>query len=121
MRVPIAYYLMLLYVTVMFKPLVPIVSNAISHTFYEAIHIATVHAIFGSNHLEKELCDTADNANSKPQNSINTEDQVPLYVSTNEYVFDCYFNKTDKDYFYLKLCSLTPGFISKNFPPPKFS
>ena len=122
MKAPVAYYLMLIYVTVMFKPLVPIVRDAISHTFSEAIHIATVHSIYGSNHLEKELSDTAsDNANNKQQNSINTEDQVPVHVSTNEYVPDFYFNGTGKDYFSLKLCNLKPGFILKDFPPPKFS
>ena len=84
MRVPIAYYLLLLYVTVMFKPLVPIVSDAISHTFSEAIHIATVHAIYGSNHLEKELSNTtSDNTNSKHQNSSSAEDPVPVHVSSN--------------------------------------
>ena len=122
MRVPIAYYLMLLYVTVMFKPLIPIVSDTLSHTFSEAIHIATVHAIYGSHHLENELSNTAsDNANGKHQNSINAEDQVPLHVSTNERLYDFCFNKTDKDYSSLKLYKLKSGFILKNFPPPKFS
>ena len=64
MKVPIAYYLLLLYVTVMFKPLIPIVSDAVSHTFAEAIHIATVHAIYGSNHLEKELSETSSETNT---------------------------------------------------------
>ena len=122
MRVPIAYYLMLLYVTVTFNPLVPIVSDAISHTFSEAMHIATVHARYGSNHLEKELSNTAsDNANSKHQNNINAEDQVPVHVSTNECMFDFCFTRTGKDYFSLKLYKLKAGFILKNFPPPKFS
>ena len=120
MRVPIAYYLMLLYVTVMFKPLVPIVSDALSHTFSEAIHIATVHAIYGSNHLENELSTTSTDTNSKHQNSISTEDQVPVHVSTNECIYDFCCNGTGKDYFSLKLYKLKSGFILKNFPPPKF-
>lgn len=121
MRFQIAYYLMLLYVTVMFKPLIPIVNDVLSHTFSEAIHIATVHAIYGINHLEKELSNTAcDNANSKHQNSINTEDQVPVHVSTHECLYDFCCNGTGKDYFSLKLYKLRAGFILKNFPPPKF-
>lgn len=113
---------MLLYFTVMFKPLIPIVSDAISHTFSEAIHIATVHALYGSNHLEKELSNTAsDNANSKHQNSVNAEDQVPVHVSTHECLYGFCRNTTDKDYSSLKLYKLKAGFIVKNFPPPKFS
>ena len=122
MRVPIAYYLMLLYVTVMFKPLVPIVSDALSHTFSEAIHIATVHAIYGSNHLEKELSNTSsDNANNKHQNSVNTEDPVPLHVSTHECIYDFCFTGTGKDYCSLNLYKLKSCFIFKEFPASKFS
>lgn len=122
MRVPIAYYLVLLYITVMFKPLIPIVGDSLSHTFSAAIHIATVHAIFGSHHLETELANTAtDNANSKHQNSIIAEDQVPVHVSTNECLYGYYFSSTDKNYSSLKLYKLKSGFILKQSPPPKFS
>jgi hypothetical protein len=122
MKVPIAYYLVLLYATVMFKPLIPIVRDTLSHTFSEAIHLATIHAIYGTNHLEKELSDsTPDNINSKHQNNINTEDPVPAHVLTNECTFDFCCNGTDRDYFSLNLYKVKPGFIVKNLPPPKFS
>ena len=121
MRVLITYYLMLLYITVMFKPLIPLVSDALSHTFSKAIHIATVHAVYGSHHLEKELSNSSsDNANSSHQNTVNTEDPVPLHVSTNEWVYDFCFDGTGKDHPSLKLSKLKAGFILKSFPPPRF-
>ncbi len=120
MKVTVAYYLILLYVTVMLKPMLPIVSDTLSHTFYEAIHIATVHAIFGSNHLEKELSDTApDNAGSKHQN-VNLEDQVPFHVSVDTSHDGLTFNVADQFYSSLRLYKPKPGFILRNFPPPKF-
>ncbi len=120
MKVTAAYYLMLLYITVMLKPLLPLVSDAISHTFAEAIHIATVHAIYGSNHLQKELSDTAEaNTNNKHQNN-NSEDQVPVHVSGKECLYDFPFNTKDEYYSYLKLQYLNSGYVLKNFPPPKF-
>lgn len=113
---------MLLYVTVMFKPLIPIVSDALSHTFSEAIHIQTVHALYGSNHLEKELSNTAsDNANNKSQKSINTEDQVNVHVSANECLYNFSVDRTDNPFSFLKLFKLKAGFILKQSPPPKFS
>ncbi|MEP6512575.1 MAG: hypothetical protein ABJA79_01805 [Parafilimonas sp.] len=65
---------MLLYLTVVFKPAIPIISDALSHTFADAIHIATVHAKYGNNHLEKELATEGfDNDNSKNQNTVKSE------------------------------------------------
>jgi hypothetical protein len=122
MRFPIAYYLILLYVSVMFKPLIPIAKDALYHMFSEGIHRATVHIIYGSNHLETELSKTAsDNANSKQQNSVNAEDPVPVHVSTGECLYSHYFNSTGKNYASLKLSKLKAGFNLKNFPPPRFS
>jgi hypothetical protein len=122
MKVPIAYYLMLLYLTVMFKPLIPIVSDAVSHTFSEAIHIATVHAIYGSNHLQKELSETSSETNtSKHQGNIAGEDQVPVHVSTDEPAYVLSVDPSRTGYLSLQRYILKPGFILKNFPPPKFS
>ena len=122
MRAPIAYYMMILYFTVMFKPLIPIVKDVLSHTFSEAIHIATVHAIYGSNHLQKELADTnSDNANSKHQNNVSGEDQVQVHVSTTECTYGFYAIASDKNYSFSRLSRLNRGFIIKFSPPPKFS
>ncbi len=122
MRIPIAYYLMLLYVTVMLKPLIPIVSDALSHTFSEAIHIATVHAIYGSNHLEKELSDTSpDNASNKHQSNANTEDQVQAHLCADECLYSFSGNRANNHSFFLKRSKLKAGFILKYSPPPKFS
>ena len=121
MRVPVAYYLLLLYVTVMFKPLVPIVSDAISHTFSEAIHIATVHAIYGSNHLQKELSNTTSDNTDKHQTNRSVEDPVPVHVSSNGSLYGFYFSVTGNDYYSFDLNKINPGFYLKNFPPPKFS
>ena len=122
MRFPIAYYLLLIYITVMFRPLVPIVSDVVSHTFSEAIHIATVHAIYGTNHLEKELSNTtSDNTDNKHQSNINPEDLVPVHVSTNVCMFEFCCNKETTGYSSLRLNRVIPGFISRNYPPPKFS
>ena len=122
MKVLIAYYLVLLYITVMFKPLIPIVSDVLSHTFSKAIHIATVHAVYGSHHLEKELLNSSsDNASSSHQNTVNAEDPVPPHVSTNEWLYDFYFDKTAKAHSSMKLYKPKAGFILKSLPPPRFS
>ncbi len=122
MRYTTAYYLMLLYVTVMFKPLIPIISDALSHTFSETIHIETVHAKYGSNHLEKELAASGtDNANNKNQNTITSEDQVLIHVASNEIKYHFGLNSIIKDYPFCKPFTLSSVFIIKAGPPPKAS
>ena len=121
MRSAIAYYMMILYATVMFKPLIPIVKDKLSHTFAEAIHIATVHAIYGADHLQKDVDQTSsDTANGKHQNS-NNEDQAQVHVSTSESKFHFWNSLIRKNYVTGSQTETIPGFICKHFPPPKFS
>ena len=57
MRYLAAYFLMLFYMVIMLKPLIPVICDAWSHIFAEAEHIATIHAKYGSNHLETaQIC-----------------------------------------------------------------
>ena len=122
MRFPIAYYLMLLYLTVMFKPLVPLISDAISHTFEDAIHIATVHAVYGDNHVEIELAGTgSDNDASKNQNTTKAQDPIPVHVSEETAAYDFTLTEADKYYPSLLLYNLMGIFISKDAPPPRFA
>ncbi len=121
MRAAIAYYMILLYFTVMFKPLIPIVKDKLSHTFAEAIHLATVHAVYGANHLQKEVDQSSsDNANDKHQNS-NNEDQAQVHVATNECKFQFVSTLARETYCSPIHQSIITGFISKHSPPPKFS
>ena len=122
MRYIAAYYLVLVYVTVMLKPLIPIVSDAMSHALNGAIHVSTVHAKYGSNHLDEELADTAsDNTNSKNQNTVKSEEPLPVHISTKECKYDFNVNTSDKQYFDFKSHKLLSVFILKHGPPPKFS
>lgn len=119
MKSDIAYYLLLLYVTVMLKPLIPIISDAWSHEFNEIEHVSTVHAKFGSQHLQKDLAD--ERSDNKDQNSLKSQDQVAFHIPQNETTF--YFGVTsfDREFHFLKFQKILPAFISKHIPPPKFS
>lgn len=113
---------MLLYITVLFKPLLPVINDALSHTFAEAIHIATVHAVYGSNHLEKDLSDTAsENSNNKHQAGTNIEDQLSVHVSSSACLYDFSITGTGNAFSLLKLFGLKAGFISKHSPPPRLA
>lgn len=121
MKFAIAYYLLLIYLTVMLQPLIPIAEDALSHCFAEAYHVATIHAKYGNNHVEIALANDAKDDNSKNQTNIKAGEQTLLYLPVNEELLQNFIkDQPEKTFFYYpdKLCEI---FISKHIPPPKFS
>jgi hypothetical protein len=122
MKFTTAYYLMLLYCTVMFNPLIPIIKDALSHSFSEAYHISVIHAEYGANHLENELANSgAENESGKNQSTVNPEEQVPVHLATGEYAIDFSFSITSEYQPSSKNNSLPAIYLAKHCPPPKFS
>jgi hypothetical protein len=118
-RTIIAFYLTLVYTVIIFKPVLPIVSDAFAHTFAEAIHIATVHAIYGENHLQKELANTNADDKSKSQNISKTEDLITAHVCPVECHY-VYHERINKSYTALILPGIEDIFLANDAPPPKF-
>lgn len=77
MKFTLTYYLLLLYSMVILNPVIPIVSDAISHSFAEAAHVAKVHAKYGANHLQMELSGTA---SEKDQHKKNMDEQAGTHL-----------------------------------------
>jgi hypothetical protein len=50
---------MLLYLTVLFRPLLPYMTDAWEHAFNEQEHLVSVHAKQGNRHVERELANEA--------------------------------------------------------------
>jgi hypothetical protein len=76
MKFAIAYYLLLIYATVILKPLIPVAEDAIMHCFAEAYHIATVHAIEGKDHVEKEMAASGANDDSSKNQKADKAEQT---------------------------------------------
>jgi len=118
-RTIIAFYLTLVYTVIIFKPVLPIVSNAFAHAFAEAIHIATVHAVYGENHLQKELANTNADDKSRSQNISKTEDLITAHVCPADYNY-VYHKRINRSYMSLILSGIKDIFLANEAPPPKF-
>ncbi len=108
--------------TVMLKPLLPIVSDFWSHEFNGLEHISLVHAKYGNEHLQKELAEnSAGNESNKSQNTVKFEDQVSFHLAQQVIKYDFLFRTNDIQYahFYLGKLLFIP--LSNQGPPPKFS
>jgi hypothetical protein len=117
-----AYYLFLLYLTVVFQPLIPIICDAFAHTFENEIHLATIHAHYGSNHLETTLAEAgADSKNNEKHATLNNEEPFPVHFSEEVYVNLFSLKNIPVKHPVANLSLLPFAFIAKQFPPPKFS
>jgi hypothetical protein len=82
-RTIISFYLILVYSSLILKPVLPIVNDSLSHVFALAKHLATVHAVYGANHVQLEIVETnKPGEKSKTQNPYRAGDSVPLHIFT---------------------------------------
>ncbi len=119
MKYATAYYLFLLYCTVLLRCAIPVICDALSHICNEEEHLATIHAVYGNNHLQKEVA--AGENNSKSATTIKFEEPVQVHLPTNSFAFfDCIKNERQKPFCYTALSCL-PVYLQQVFSPPKFS
>ncbi|MBC7536853.1 MAG: hypothetical protein H7258_14270 [Ferruginibacter sp.] len=84
-------------------------------------HIITVHAQFGSNHLQKELEDMTKGDNGKAGNVTKNITEVPVHVANNDVVHKHFHADILCVYFSFPIRYLPIIYLSLQSPPPRFS
>ena len=104
---------------VIIHPLIPLAEDGLSHFFAEAYHIATVHAIYGNNHLEEQEA-AASGSNSNEKNMPKEEITISVHITVTEPL--CVLNTISifKSYFVVSNSCVTKIFQSVTIPPPKY-
>lgn len=74
------FYLLLLYLVAVWKPVLPVFKDALAHTFWEAEHKATVHQHNGEEHVHHELQHEEESDN--PATPAKFSDSVSLHLLT---------------------------------------
>src|SRR5687767_11256212 len=119
MKTTVAHYLLLIYLTALCKPFLPVVNDFLAHTFWKAEHITIVHHENGKDHLHYELKKVSDE-NNKDSNSPAPKfpESVSVHVvSQNNYDFS-HSIISDQKHLTGSYCLLST-FIEMNTPPPK--
>lgn len=113
-----AYYLLLFYITAMFKPLLPAVKDMMAHLFWKEQHINTIHHEHGKDHLHHELTD-ADNKNEADHNlpTLFSEPVSVHMLFRSTFDFSVILNN-QKEYPQVSFLLTNPG-VETNIPPPK--
>ncbi len=112
------YLFLFTYTTVMFKPVMPYFTDAISHVLFFKDHMLTVHAHNGKFHVHAEVAEAAkEDPSSKSTDAIKKNFLSDEYLFTEIYIFPIvrasmarpvqltYFSKQ--------------AFINHHFPPPR--
>ncbi len=117
MKFATAYYLLLIYATVILKPMIPVAEDVLVHCFAEAYHVATVHATQGSNHVEKDMAADANDDSSKNQKADKAEQTI--HETAIDYIFN-FLNPHPVIYYHSIINdSLSNIFIAFVKPPPR--
>ncbi len=118
MKFAAAYYLFLIYTTVILKPLIPVAEDAVVHCFAEAYHVATVHAVEGNDHVEKEMAASGANDDSSKNQKIDKTEQT-IHESAIDYTLS-FLNPCPLIYSYPFINeSLSNIYIAFVNPPPR--
>jgi hypothetical protein len=76
----------------MFKPAMPLVADALAHTFWEQQHLMAVHEVHGQFHIHTELSKAAHQSDSEKSNELKYE--IVQYVHVTPSVFKSNLNAT---------------------------
>lgn len=94
--------------------------DAYEHVFEESIHLATVHAKYGSNHLEAALANSvSDNASSKNHKSSQVEQPFSIHLNANQLSYIFCLPGTHTGHALFILTKPPAIFTSITSPPPK--
>lgn len=120
----VARVLIVAYGLFLLKPVMPIIVDALAHTFWRSVHVAVVHRVNGKEHVHYELRKAAadlekDKAGHKQSNSVE-QDIYSLPSSLTAGELACYAFAIDKPTAYYHPAQYRAD-ISRNYPPPKLA
>ncbi len=96
------------------------IGDKLSHQFNFMEHIATIHALYGDNHIQKEIAATSDKDNSKSSGTQKTEDQIPFHLLGGENNCQVFTKQISKLFLIFTPSRLSKVLLPVVSPPPKY-
>ena len=112
-------FVLVFYVLLMFKPVMPLLADMFAHTFNEQQHILLVHEVNGKFHIHQELGNASHQSDNEKSNEVKVE--VEEYMNVLPEIFKVLLPALTVG----KYLSYTDYPISAHrdthYPPPKYS
>ncbi len=84
MRKTIAYYLLLIYISAIISPAMPLLTDVVAHNFNQAVHISTVHMVYGKNHVDNEIAEEASKSKkSNNESNLKSLETIAVHLLQN--------------------------------------
>lgn len=120
LRSDTAYYLIILYLLALCKPVLPTVQDELAHFFWKDEHITKVHHHFGDQHAEHEASSASHEESNKKSANSKTIEFVSIHLisqSVKSNPQSCIASaKAD-----LRMYDPSSLSLDKPYPPPRFS
>lgn len=117
-RKALVYLMLVLYVFGLIKPAIPLVKDALAHTFFRTQHMASVHYEKGRYHLHLELKQDAKSNDSNPNALASAYEMLPAHTATQELSFTPHtkqLSEIHSPYIYVP----TDVMLTRPFQPPR--
>jgi hypothetical protein len=120
MKKLLLHILLICQAVVLFKPVLPFLSDFVSHAFFYTQHMATVHYENGKYHVHYETAkDTKEEKQDKntPASQKNNSTSEYIITTTQQPAFVVALSKDE--YAIAAPSQLLSGMVQNNFPPPR--
>lgn len=118
MKFGLAYCLLLVYLAAIVKPVIPIIKDAIAHSFWRIEHIKIVHHSHGHHHTHIEIKSSSDKDKETPT-ATRYQEPVSVHIFTHKRIeIARHYSFVEKNYpDYMNV--LSNAFRQVITPPPK--
>jgi len=118
MKKTILYILLFTYLSMLLKPVLPLLTDCAAHIFWYSEHVATVHYENGKYHVHQEIKEAA-KKNIPDQNQQDLKKEITTtehFVPFNSWYFNKIFIPNLYPNFAFNICDQA---VSGDFPPPR--
>jgi hypothetical protein len=119
MKKILLYIFLFTYTTIMFKPLLPYITDTVAHIFWYSSHISTVHYENGQYHVHIESGKISKKSAPEKNNSIFKKD-----ISANEYFihtekYSILKYQSPRQFYYTSSSKYINIYFQNDSPPPR--
>ncbi len=118
MKFNTAYYLLLLYIFAICKPVLPLLQDELAHLFWKAEHMATVHQHYGNHHTSHEIAAAHEEENDNEPAQRKTSEPVSIHLSC-QLIYILTLPITNECRYSLADYHVSTVHVDKHYPPPK--
>jgi hypothetical protein len=112
-----AYFFLLLYLAAVSKPVAPIAMDVLAHSFWEAVHISSVHHHHGDDHTHAELEMSSKHDEESPSGA-KYEEPVSVHL-TSQKTITSHLSFDTKNNYCCYNSSISESLKEVITPPPK--